>query len=72
MVSWNGPYHLKFLKGVFCFPQILLGPFLNTVYPILLKLLIAHNIVKYCKFEKNKTPYRWKYKPKYTDIWLNS
>ena len=34
----------QFFKG--CLPQILLGPFLSTLPQMLLKLLIAHNIVK--------------------------
>ena len=29
MVCLNRPYHLKSFKG--CLPQILLGPFLNTL-----------------------------------------
>ena len=27
--KWSRPYHMKFFKG--CLPQILLGPFLNTL-----------------------------------------
>ena len=29
MVCLDRPYHLKFIKG--CLPQILVGPFLNTL-----------------------------------------
>ena len=31
--EWTKPYHFKFIKG--CLPQILLGPFLNTLSHII-------------------------------------
>ena len=39
MVSLNRPYHFKFFKG--CLPQILLGPFLNTLTHILIKVSVS-------------------------------
>ena len=35
--SVHRPYHFKFHKG--CLPQILLGPFLNTLFQMFLDLL---------------------------------
>ena len=37
------PYHFEFFKS--CLPQILLGPFLNTLTQILLQILLNPNIV---------------------------
>ena len=37
MVCLSRPYHFKFFKG--CLPQILLGPFLNTLTQIILSSL---------------------------------
>ena len=35
VVCWGRPYHFKFFKG--CLPQILLGPFLNTLSQMFLR-----------------------------------
>ena len=40
MVCWGRPHHFKFFKG--WLPQILLGPFLNTLPQIILCLEAAH------------------------------
>ena len=39
MVSLNRPYHFKFFKG--CLPQVLLGPFLNTLTHIVIKVSVS-------------------------------
>ena len=46
MVCLSRPYHFKFFKG--CLPQILLGPFLNTLNQIL-SLLFQVEILKNLK-----------------------
>ena len=39
MVSLNRPYHFKFFKG--CLPQVLLGPFLNSLTHIVIKVSVS-------------------------------
>ena len=39
--DWQSrPYHFKFFKG--CLPQILLGPFLNSLTHLIVSTMIAH------------------------------
>ena len=41
MICQSRPYHFKFFKG--CLPQMLLGPFLNTLTQMIIRfLLIIH------------------------------
>ena len=44
MLGLSRPYPFKFSKG--CFPQILLGPFLNTLSQILLILTTKFSLMK--------------------------
>ena len=44
----NRPYHFKFFKG--CLPQILLGPFLNTLPHLRSRIYIYNVISVWCNF----------------------
>ena len=44
MVYLNRPYHFKFFKD--CLPQILLGPFLNTLFQIFFPQFVLKNYSK--------------------------
>ena len=44
MVYLNRPYHFKFFKV--CLPQILLGPFLNTLFQIFFAQFVLKNYNK--------------------------
>ena len=46
MVCWGSPYLFKFFKG--CLPQILLGPFLNTLSQIVLNINFKQLPIRNC------------------------